>query len=31
MDEYYPSLNEFGEEEINNNFVSKIQVINDML
>jgi len=26
---YYPSLNEFGEEEINNNFVSKIQVIND--
>lgn len=26
---YYPSLNEFGEEETNNNFVSKIQIIND--
>ena len=26
---YYPSLNESGEEEKNNCFVSKIQVIND--
>ena len=25
---YYPSLNEYGEEEDTNNFVSKLQVIN---